>query len=315
MAVEQETSVPSAAGALNAVVRVPELTGPLPGVVLVDGAGDGDRWDWGGWPEWISEAGAVVLRHDKPGCGGSPGHWTEQTLHDRAQETLAAVEVLRGHPAVSGEPVGLYGISQGGWVALLAAVLGEGQVDFVVSHSGPGVTPAAQERIRLERDLAAAGHSPDVIAEAMSWVDERAARLISGEAPETILADQSRHSDRSWYPAIASGAYDAAAVLAFAGRIFDFDPVTVLPKVSCPVLALFGGSDELIPVEASVAAFAANLPERPGRHGLAVFPRGDHGLYTAEPDPSVPRRAQLASGYEEMLAAFLRDQRQAGVRL
>jgi pimeloyl-ACP methyl ester carboxylesterase len=84
-AYEVEAAVPTDMGELGAVVRLPASNGdPLPGVVLVDGAGEGDRFDWGCWPECVSDAGSVVLRHDKPGCGGSPGHWIEQTIPDRA---------------------------------------------------------------------------------------------------------------------------------------------------------------------------------------------------------------------------------------
>ena len=138
-AIEEWTSVPTAVGDLRALTWVPDAPGPLPGIVIVDGSGDGACDDWGEWPERFTGCGAVVLAHDKPGCGGSPGNWLEQTFEDRAQESLAALAVLRAHPACSGQPVGLLGFSQGGWVALLAAA--DGDVDFVISISGPGVTP------------------------------------------------------------------------------------------------------------------------------------------------------------------------------
>ncbi|NED98258.1 alpha/beta hydrolase [Phytoactinopolyspora alkaliphila] len=305
MPTEIDAVVPTAVGDLGALIRIPDADTPLPGVVLVDGSGEGDRYDWGGWPEWIGDAGSVVLRHDKPGCGGSPGHWTEQTLQDRARESLAAVEMLRRHPAVAGQPVGLYGISQGGWVSLIAAAMQEPSVDFVVCHSGPGVSPAEQERVRIGRELRASGLSGDDVAEAMAWVDERAARILRGDSPESISADQERFAARPWYSIATTGAYDDPDVLRFASRIFAFDPLTVLPKVTCPVLTLLGGADTLIPVPASVAAFAEHLPPSPDGHGLAVFPGADHGLYMADPDPAMPRRDQLAPGYLQMVEGFL----------
>ena len=95
-ATEEWTSVPTAAGDLRALTWIPEAAGPLPGIVLVDGSGDGACDDWGEWPERFVGCGAVVLAHDKPGCGGSPGNWLEQTFDDRARESLAALAVLRG---------------------------------------------------------------------------------------------------------------------------------------------------------------------------------------------------------------------------
>lgn len=325
-ATETETAVRTAAGDLGAIIRVPsELTTragidpfaagsspggahTYPGVVMVDGSGDGDRYDWGGWPEWIAESGSVVLRHDKPGCGGAPGHWTDQSLEDRARESLAAIRVLREHPATAGQPVGLYGISQGGWVALLAAALEPGSVDFVVCHSGPGTTPAEQERDRIENWLRQEGHGEDALAEALAWVDLRAERLRRGTAIEAVLAEQEAYRDRPWF-GTATFVYDAPPTLRFVSRILDFDPTAVMPQVRCPLLALFGANDTVVPAQTSLRAFAEHLPPNPQAHGFAVFPGADHGLYIADPDPQVPRRDQLAPAYLPTLRAFLADRR------
>ena len=299
--------VPTVVGDLGALIRLPAGATPLPGVVLVDGSGDGDRFDWGGWPEWIGDAGSVVLRHDKPGCGGSPGNWTEQTLEDRAAETLAAVGVLRANPAVAGQPVGLYGVSQGGWVALIAAAMSD-EVDFVVCHSGPGTTPAAQERDRIEKSLRAEGLVDEQVAEGLHWVDERAERIRGGEDVDALLVAQAEFADRPWFPAVTF-VYDDPAFLRFFGGMLDFDPATVLPHVRCPVLALFGGADTLVPVQTSLEAFARHLPPSPDDHGFAVFPGANHGLFVADPDPVVPRRDQLAPAYLPTLTAFLAARR------
>ncbi len=295
---EIDTEVPTALGALHAIIRLPQAVGALPGVVLVDGSGDGDRHGWGGWPEWICDAGAAVLRHDKPGCGGSPGDWTKQTLQDRAMETLAAVRVLRAHPAAAGQPVGLYGISQGGWVALIAAAISP-DVDFVICHSGPGTTPAVQERDRIEKSLCAAGLDDKTITDGMRWVDERAAMIRRGDSPGDLLHAQSTFADRPWYTSVTFN-YDDPALLGFISRILDFDPTSVLPDVHCPVLALFGGADTTVPVQASLQAFAEYLPPAPRGHG-----------FVADPDPTINRRDQLAPAYLPTLTAFLADRRRA----
>ena len=303
---EEWTSVPTPSGDLRALTWIPDAPGPLPGVVLVDGSGDGACDDWGGWPERFAACGAVVLSHDKPGSGGSPGNWLEQTVEDRAHESLAALAVLRAHPTCSGQPVGLLGFSQGGWVSLLAAT--EGDVDFVISVSGPGVTPAVQDRDRIERGLQARGTDPDAIAEALGWIDERNRRLLAGEPVEAVLADQRRLADRSWY-AGATEYFDSLPSLSFLGRLLDFDPVPVLQRISCPVLALFGAADTLVPIAPSVEAYVANLPGLPGDpHGIAVFAGADHGLFVADPDPDVPRTEQLAPGFLPMVAGFLSSQ-------
>ena len=297
----ERTTVPTAVGDLRAGIWVPDLPGPLPGLVLVDGSGDGRYDDFGAWPALLAGCGAVVLTHDKPGCGGSPGHWTNQTIDDRARETLAAASVLRAHPAVAG-PVGLLGVSQGGWVAVRAASLDD-RVGFVISVSGPGVTPAAQERTRIERELRADGVAPAAVAEALAWIDERTRRLLAGEPPSDVLDHQRRYAGRPWFT-IATRHFDDPSTLTFLAGVLGFDPARVLPDVSCPVLALFGAADPLVPVPESVAAFATHLTG--DRHGIAVFPGADHGLFVGGFDPERPRAEQLAAGFLPMVTEFLR---------
>ena len=307
-ATETDAVVPTAVGDLAAIIRVPAgAHDTLPGVVLVDGSGDGDRLGWGGWPEWIADAGSVVLRHDKPGCGGSPGRWTEQNLEDRARESLAATQVLRAHPATAGQPVGLYGVSQGGWVALLAAALEPDAVDFVVCHSGPGTTPAQQERERLEAWVRADGHDEGTVTEAMVWVDRRADLIRSGASADVVLAEQARHRESPWYDTVLFP-YDTTENLRFVSGILDFDPTTVMPLVRCPVMVAFGGADTTFPVQTSLRAFAEHLPADE-RHAFAVFPGAGHGLSLGDPDPAVLRRDQLAPAYLPTIGAFLADRR------
>ena len=293
-AVETETVVSTAVGDLGAIVRVPGVATPLPGVVLVDGSGDGDRHDWGGWPQWLGDAGSVVLRHDKPGCGGAPRPSAGQTRGGRAQ----------GNPSPGRGPG-----ARGGWLALLAAAMDPGSVDFVICHSGPGTTPAQQERERQESWLRAGGHDEQAVAEALAWVDTRADLLRRGVAPAEVLARQAQFADRAWADVVLP-VYDSPENLRFVSGLLDFDPTAVMPQVSCPVLALFGAADSVIPVPVSVAAFATHLPPHPG-HGVAVFPGADHGLFVADPDPQVPRRDQLAPAYLPTLMAFLADRRVA----
>jgi hypothetical protein len=300
---EEPVFVPTAAGDLAGIVRRSN-SGPLPGVVLVDGSGPGSRDEWGGWPEWVADCGAVVLRHDKPGCGGSPGEWRDQSFEDRADDSLAAARVLRELPDVS--CVGLLGISQGGWVTLLAAARDPEAVDFAVTISGPGVTPAEQERGRIARDLERNGIDGVARDEALDWVDERVGRLLAGEPPESILADQERLQEKEWYEIVVFGAYDDAGVLAFGARIMEFDPLPSARALRCPALVLFGGADEGVPVARSVELLSGALPGLDAGHsGIVVFPGANHGLFMAAPDPDVPRRDQLAPGFLPMLEAFV----------
>lgn len=288
---ERDTTV----GDLRAIIAVPSDP-PRAGLVLVDGSGPATRHAWAGIPAWLASRGVATLRHDKPGSGGSPGDWRGQTFADRAAESLAALATLRAETGV--ERAGLIGYSQGGWVTLLAATGRPDAVDFVVTVSGPAVGVAEQERVRTERMLRRLGHPPAVVDEAMRWVDERAARLAVGDPPAQVLAAQDRYAGRAWHGAVATEPYDTVEALTFLARALSFDPAALIPHLRCPILALYGAADELVPVERSVAVLAERLPGlHRGRNAVAVLPGADHLLYVAE--------GEHAPALLPMLGAFL----------
>jgi len=262
------TSVTTDAGELRAVVWGGDDEALLPGVVLVDGALEGTADStWTALAPLVVGCGAVALSHDKPGCGGSPGAWRDQSLEDRARDTLAAVEVLRQQPGVDLDRVGLLGVSQGGWVSWIAASMAPEAINQVVTVSGPGVSPAEQERYRIER---AVGGNP----EAMAWVDERTARVQAGEDYQSILANQREYADRPWYEA-ACAYYAVPELLRLLPKFFVFDLTAVLPLVRCPVFAAYGGDDDSVPIPPSVTTLSTLLPDNPA-HALAVYPHADH---------------------------------------
>jgi pimeloyl-ACP methyl ester carboxylesterase len=303
--IEHAVPVDSASGPLNGVLATPDEKPHLScGLILVDGSGPATRHAWDEMPSWFAALGVATLRHDKPGCGGSPGDWRTQTFADRAADALTATALLRREADV--DAVGLIGYSQGGWISLLAATTAPEAVDFIVTVSGPTVGVAEQERVRLERELRHHDLDEPTVEEALRWVDERARRLVAGESPAAILAEQARQADRPWHGIVNEMPYADEPELAFGASAMAFDPAAVLPEIRCPMLALFGSADESVPVERSLEILATRLPTlRRGTHGVAVFPGADHMLYVDQPRPGVERLTQFAPAFLPMLGDFL----------
>jgi pimeloyl-ACP methyl ester carboxylesterase len=94
----------------------------------------------------------------------------------------------------------------------------------------------------------------------------------------------------------------AAARATTLARIYDHDPVPVLERVTCPVLAIWGQRDLYVPVAASADQFAAAL----GRAGngsfrLEVVPDADHGL-RLPPAPDEDRGPRIPDLMERVVA-------------
>ncbi|MCU0483240.1 MAG: alpha/beta hydrolase [Chloroflexi bacterium] len=125
--------------------------GPVPAVILVAGSGAGVR-AWEDYGHRFAAVGLAAYAYDKPGTGESSGDWLRQTLEDRADELLAAADALAVEPGIDGRRIGLFGGSQGGWVAPLAASR-SASIRAVAMFSGPG---SASLRTRSTRSPSAA---------------------------------------------------------------------------------------------------------------------------------------------------------------
>ncbi|MFI9237396.1 alpha/beta hydrolase family protein [Streptomyces sp. NPDC053079] len=124
--------------------------GPFGLVVFVHGDGPVDATHETFYrPLWESfaRAGYASLSFSKPGVGGSEGDWLDQSMADRAEETLAAVAWARARPDVDGRRIGLWGASQAGWVLPKVAAR-DRSLRFVIAVS-PAVNWLRQGRFHL----------------------------------------------------------------------------------------------------------------------------------------------------------------------
>jgi uncharacterized protein len=116
---------------------------PRSGVVLVHGSGAGPR------TRFLEEAtafacqGLSVLIYDKRSAGYS---WSQRSYVRLADDALGAVRTLRTHPGVDPTKVGIWGLSEGGWVAPLAAAR-SAAVAFVIMVGGNAMTPGWRVRV------------------------------------------------------------------------------------------------------------------------------------------------------------------------
>jgi pimeloyl-ACP methyl ester carboxylesterase len=252
-------------------LSVRDDTGGSPALVFLHGSGPATRGDWEQETAYLVEAGVATLAYDKPGCGGSAGDWTAQSFDDRAAEALAALRFVRRDPKVDRSWAGLFGASQGGWIAPMAAASSD-EVSFVIAASASGVSPREQDRFRVEHGLRSAGLDAREAEDALATWEERDRRLRRGEAAAAILEAERRVQGQRWYSILD---FDEPGVLDFVGRVWDFDPAPQLERCRCPILAIWGADDTIVPVERSRAIFAEALG---ARAELVVLPGADHQL-------------------------------------
>src|SRR5262249_21988032 len=101
---------------LAGVLMLPPGPGPHPALVLVHGSGYGTRGQYAPEADRFARNGIAVLAFDKRGCGGSTGDWRQADFDELAGDVLAAFRHLRGDRRIRANKIGLWGISQAGWV-------------------------------------------------------------------------------------------------------------------------------------------------------------------------------------------------------
>lgn len=168
----------------------------------------------------LLRAGIAVASFDKRGVGGSSGDWRDAGITEQADDVLAVLDAL---VAEGSRPLlGLFGHSQGAWVVIEAAGRSAPAM-FVISKSGPGVSPAVQDRFSLGNAARRAGHTPDAIDWFVDGYDvvagllRRGASWTEARAQMDALGFDADHGPIS-FVAGDEGEWGLAA------RILDHDP-------------------------------------------------------------------------------------------
>ena len=261
-------------------------------VVALHGAGEGtrDSPSLRHLHELLPPHGIGVVTFDRRGEGESTGDATRGRFDLQADDALA---VLR---AIGAERGGLFGYSQGGWIAPLAAARSD-DVAFLVLVASIGVTPSEQMMVAVERQLRLAGYGDDVVDRALDlrrrfehWIHAVAPEPDEELAGDLLAAVDEPWAGQLWLP---PSLLDQEGVRLWIEEM-DYDPRPTFEQVRVPTLSFYGELDSWAPVEASVRAWR---DARGDGVELVVIPGAEHDLTL--PDGSV------AGEYERRLVEWL----------
>lgn len=256
------------------VVSKAGVPGPQPGIVLIGGSGSGPRQEYQQEAEAFARAGITTLVYDKRTVGYSVLHRDFGLLADDA---LAGVRLLQARSGVNPRQVGLWGFSEGGWVAPLAASR-SADVAFVVTIGGPGYDPLRTQAWNLTIHMQHLG------------VGGPFRRAVAGPTAQFMGA---------------TGLFPAAG----------YDPVPVLKRLhQTPVLALWGEHDTQVPPHESATIFRDTLAQAGDQHAVIGFVAGaaHNGHRTSDGFDRIggplfhgKRLGELAPGYAQTMTSWV----------
>lgn len=291
--------------ALAGLLMLPNVQGLVPGTVIIQGSGRSDRTN--PWARAIAEelvrAGVAVLLTDKRGSGASGGDWQTAGFDDLAGDALAGVAALRARPEIEPARVGLAGLSQGGWIAPLAASRSP-DVAFVIDVSGAAVSYAEQSFHEMGNTARQAGLSDAAVAEVLALNRAAGEFLIDGDWAAYEQARQ--HALGTDARPVAEGfpAAPDARIWTFLRKSYAYDPMPYWIVLRQPVLVLLGADDEQdnVPVATSVQRLQSGFASAGKRNGhVVVIPGAGHSFIDAS-------TRELMPAFTQALAEWVRTE-------
>lgn len=263
-------------------------------IVALHGAGEGTRdyFLYRHLHEVLPEAGIGVVTFDRRGDGRSTGDSSRGRFEVQAADALAVLD------AVGVRRVGLWGLSQGGWIAPLAASESD-RVAFVVGVASTGVTPSEQMMYAVAQQLEHAGYGSAVVHRVLAlrrayeaYVHGRAA----GREAELAAELQAAMDEPWWLLAFLPPVLLDAEGCRLWIEEMDWDPRPVFAAVRVPALMFYGADDAWTPVEPSVQAWRE---ARGDAVEIVVVPEASHEMALHD--------GSIALEYERKLVDWLVD--------
>lgn len=239
---------------LAGTLTVPPGPGPHPAVILITGSGPQDRDEtiMGHKPflvlaDHLTRHGIAVLRYDDRGFGKSTGDFASSTSVDFSDDAEGALDFLRARKEIDAKRIGFAGHSEGGIIAPMVAARRD-DVAFLVLLAGTAV-PGADVMLAQGEAITRAMGAPEAARVQNRELQQRLFDAVrSTPGPDELRKKAEEILSMLPEPQRTSQVNQVTAPWM---RFFiTFDPVTVLRRVKCPVLALFGELDlQVLPAQ------------------------------------------------------------------
>lgn len=250
------------------------------GVVLLQGSSSNLASEYLFQADHFARAGFVVLAFDKRGAGASSGDYGAASYDDLASDAAAAIECLRSQPEVDSMRVGVWGLSQGAFIAPLVAARVPA-LRYIVAVSSPGVPIGEAAVFQDSVRLATAGFGAFDVGRACALDRILLVWLRTGRAGPELATRLANAADTPWRRASSLPARlpVGAALEGWYWRGRTLDPVPWWHSVRVPVLAVFGAADPLIPAALSAQRIERALRANGNRDvTVRAFPAANHEL-------------------------------------
>ena len=310
-----DTTFESAGTSLAGQLLEPTDAGPLtPLVVLAHGSEELGWIEAVSYPYQFVGRGVSVFVYDKRGTGRSEGNYS-QNFPELADDMVAASAEAKRLAKDRFGRFGLFGFSQGGWIAPLAAE--RSGAEFIGIGYGLVVDILEEDAAQVAMELTEAGYGAEVLAKASEITDVTARLAVSSYTDGLDDLDdlKEKFGSKEWYPIVRGGftgvilSIPTAELRANGIPMFDrlnidwsVKPMGVLRRVEVPQLWALAENDREAPVSKTLDRLQTLRSE--GKDiSIFLFPDTDHGMWEYDQlDDGTRRLTRITDRYYDLLA-------------
>lgn len=278
-----------------------------------------------GWIEAVRDLYQMVARgvsvfvYDKRGTGQSTGNYS-QNFPQLADDLVAASAQAKRMAAGRYGRFGLFGLSQGGWIAPLAAK--RAGAEFLGIGYGLVVDILEEDASQVALELTEAGFGEDAIAKAKALTDVTARLAVSGysDGLEDLDMLRNRYRDEPWYSTVRGGFSGVILGMStdelrtngipFFDRMnidWSLDPVEVIRDVEVPQLWVLAAEDREAPYIKTLERLRTLRSE--GKDiAIYIFPDTDHGMWEfRETADGARETTRVTNGFYDLMADWAKN--------
>ncbi|GAA0467742.1 hypothetical protein GCM10009096_05710 [Parasphingorhabdus litoris] len=271
------------------------------------------------YPYMLAARGISVFVYDKRGTGLSQGKYS-QNFPQLADDLVAAASEARRLAVGRFGRFGLIGVSQGGWIAPMAA--NRAKADFLGIGYGLAINMKEEDAAQVQKELRDVGYGDDVLRKAKRITDATAKVASTGyrEGLGQLAEVQRLYGEEPWFEKVKGGYTGVLlsksvddlrenGIPQYDGLNVDWshDPMAILRQVKIPQLWVLAEEDREAPVAETLDRLR-ELRENGQEVNIFMFPDTDHGMWEFEQDDNGSRQlTKIADGYFRLLADWAED--------
>jgi len=250
-------------------------------------------------------AGYAVFMWDKPGYGKSTGKLNSpKRLAERASILLDAVKMMKTHAAIDSNRIGVWGISQAGYVMPLALKQTD-DIKFMIAVGCPGMNGIEQTAYLIRKQLMEEGvlekeakdaetHFKKIFtAKSFQEYIQRAKPLYDNPVQRKLGFVSALWDESNWKPHNPKGEG-------------FFNPIEIIEKTTIPVLAFFGEKDTQVdPVQGKEAYNKALIKAGNQNFRVELIPNADHNIILCKTGSMKERRNRSAKEWQNYAPEYL----------